>query len=225
MILLRHELGPGTLYVCAKCGMQLTRVSLLESKNFHGNSGPAILVTNIWNFRAGPKEKKQLITGPHTIQDTFCRGCNTRLGWGYVNALDESQKYKEGKFILELKYVDEVLAKVKIHDRAPTGRFIEEALAAKQKREAGSAGKRKDCSSKRGATQGQNTKDKDADETRKRSKKNHKKKQKKQKEKLEREAKRSAANAQDRAASSQSPRSSTTPLATGAVPPAPSTGS
>lgn len=42
-----------------------------------------------------------LITGLHTVCDCYCITCNSVLGWKYEVAYEESQKYKEGKFILE----------------------------------------------------------------------------------------------------------------------------
>jgi hypothetical protein len=42
-----------------------------------------------------------LITGLHTVCDIYCITCNCVLGWKYEFAFEESQKYKEGKFILE----------------------------------------------------------------------------------------------------------------------------
>ena len=43
------------------------------------------------------------MTGMHTVADIRCAGetCGSVLGWKYVAAEDESQKYKVGKFILE----------------------------------------------------------------------------------------------------------------------------
>ena len=35
------------------------------------------------------------------MADIYCNACETRLGWKYVEAFEDSQKYKEGKFILE----------------------------------------------------------------------------------------------------------------------------
>jgi hypothetical protein len=35
------------------------------------------------------------------VADVFCVGCNERLGWFYHKASDSSQKYKEGKYLLE----------------------------------------------------------------------------------------------------------------------------
>jgi hypothetical protein len=63
------------------------------------------------------------MTGRHTVRDIFCTSCQTVLGWKYVRkrmslrgllsavltadhlkekAFEDSQKYKEGKYILEV---------------------------------------------------------------------------------------------------------------------------
>lgn len=48
---------------------------------------------------------RQLVTGAHTVSDISCRTCGSVLGWKYVEAEEESQRYKVGKFILETKRV------------------------------------------------------------------------------------------------------------------------
>jgi len=48
---------------------------------------------------------RQLVTGAHTVSDISCRSCGSVLGWKYVDAAEETQKYKVGKFILETKRV------------------------------------------------------------------------------------------------------------------------
>jgi hypothetical protein len=42
-----------------------------------------------------------LITGLHTVADIYCSCCQQVLGWKYEQAFEESQKYKEGKYIIE----------------------------------------------------------------------------------------------------------------------------
>jgi hypothetical protein len=49
----------------------------------------------------GPKEDRLLITGLHTVADIYCSCCQQVLGWKYEQAFEESQKYKEGKYIIE----------------------------------------------------------------------------------------------------------------------------
>lgn len=53
------------------------------------------------NCTLGPKEERLLITGLHTVADIECAACGSVLGWKYETAFEESQKYKEGKFIVE----------------------------------------------------------------------------------------------------------------------------
>jgi hypothetical protein len=50
----------------------------------------------------GPKSREEhFTTGRHVVVDIFCTCCNQLLGWKYVVAFEKSQKYKEGKFILD----------------------------------------------------------------------------------------------------------------------------
>lgn len=39
------------------------------------------------------------------MSDISCRSCGSVLGWKYVEAAEDAQKYKVGKFILETKRV------------------------------------------------------------------------------------------------------------------------
>jgi hypothetical protein len=48
---------------------------------------------------------RQLVTGAHMVSDISCRGCGCVLGWKYVHAEEEAQRYKIGKFILETKKI------------------------------------------------------------------------------------------------------------------------
>jgi hypothetical protein len=49
----------------------------------------------------GPAEDRLLITGLHSVCDIFCKRCKNLVGWTYARAYEASQKYKEGKFIIE----------------------------------------------------------------------------------------------------------------------------
>lgn len=81
------------------------------------------------NVSAGENEDRQMLTGMHTVADIFCVGCGSIVGWKYVRlvtvlheydffylyvefssyhfgffqetAHEKSQKYKEGKSVLE----------------------------------------------------------------------------------------------------------------------------
>lgn len=50
-----------------------------------------------------------MLSGLHTVADIFCCCCGQIVGWKYEAAHERSQKYKEGKFVLERgRIVDEV---------------------------------------------------------------------------------------------------------------------
>ncbi|KAI3958478.1 hypothetical protein MKW98_011166 [Papaver atlanticum] len=53
------------------------------------------------NFTVGETEERMMMTGVHSVCDIFCVGCGSIVGWKYVAAQEKSQRYKEGKFILE----------------------------------------------------------------------------------------------------------------------------
>ena len=70
------------------------------------------------NVIEGEPNDRQMTTGNHTVRDIYCCKCGATLGWKYVRALrasllcaaadvpqdyayETSQKYKEGKYILE----------------------------------------------------------------------------------------------------------------------------
>ncbi|KAJ4840915.1 hypothetical protein Tsubulata_001111 [Turnera subulata] len=84
---------------------QGTRERILSSKTTfqvrQGRHGRAFLFSHAMNIMVGPKEDRQLITGLHTVADVYCCDCREVLGWKYERAYEETQKYKEGKFILE----------------------------------------------------------------------------------------------------------------------------
>lgn len=89
------------IYACAKCGAHLSQYRLILSKDFHGHSGRAYLFERCINTFLGPREDRPLVTGLHTVADLFCVVCHQQVGWKYLEAFDESQKYKEGRIILE----------------------------------------------------------------------------------------------------------------------------
>jgi hypothetical protein len=65
------------------------------------SAGRAYLFDNCVNVSVGPAEDRRLITGLHSVCDIFCKRCKTKVGWTYARAYERSQKYKEGKFIIE----------------------------------------------------------------------------------------------------------------------------
>jgi hypothetical protein len=53
------------------------------------------------NVNVGSKDDRMMTTGLHTVCDIFCVACGAILGWKYLVAFEKSQRYKEGKFILD----------------------------------------------------------------------------------------------------------------------------
>ena len=76
------------------------------SKAFQGQSGQAYLFESAVNVYTGPKMERVLMTGLHVVCDLYCVHCHSPLGWYYVDAYEESQKYKVGKFILEKAHME-----------------------------------------------------------------------------------------------------------------------
>mmetsp|Transcript_364 Transcript_364/g.761 ORF Transcript_364/g.761 Transcript_364/m.761 type:complete len:291 (-) Transcript_364:194-1066(-) len=92
--------GP-QVYACQQCRTHLTSHDDIISKSFHGRRGRAYLFDQCVNVTEGTPEDRLLITGLHSVCDIFCQRCNTLVGWTYKRAYEASQKYKEGKFIIE----------------------------------------------------------------------------------------------------------------------------
>ncbi|KAK7516055.1 yippee family protein [Phyllosticta citriasiana] len=119
---------------CTRCLTDLCLTSQIISKGFTGRHGRAYLVAppnpypragtsastsssdsgtpaslrsenNLPNTHTHKPVPRQLVTGAHTVSDISCALCGAVLGWKYVAAEEESQKYKVGKFILETKRV------------------------------------------------------------------------------------------------------------------------
>ncbi|KZP34395.1 yippee-domain-containing protein [Athelia psychrophila] len=88
-------------YSCSQCSAAIALQDELVSKSFSGRDGRGFLMHSAVNVKLGRKEERPLLTGVHTVADVFCMGCNDRVGWFYHKAADPSQKYKEGKYLLE----------------------------------------------------------------------------------------------------------------------------
>ncbi|KAJ4303710.1 hypothetical protein N0V90_002611 [Kalmusia sp. IMI 367209] len=109
---------------CSKCLTDLIPTSSIISKGFTGRHGRAYLVApppassvtgdvppadmkpgDLPNTHIHKPVPRQLVTGAHTVSDISCRNCGSVLGWKYVEAEEQNQRYKVGKFILETKRV------------------------------------------------------------------------------------------------------------------------
>ncbi|XP_012632158.1 protein yippee-like 1 isoform X1 [Microcebus murinus] len=92
-------------YSCIHCRAHLANHDELISKSFQGSQGRAYLFNSVVNVGCGPAEERVLLTGLHAVADIHCENCKTTLGWKYEHAFESSQKYKEGKFIIELAHM------------------------------------------------------------------------------------------------------------------------
>mmetsp|Transcript_4598 Transcript_4598/g.6340 ORF Transcript_4598/g.6340 Transcript_4598/m.6340 type:complete len:242 (+) Transcript_4598:89-814(+) len=93
-------LGP-SVYSCGECRVHHLSSDGVISKGFQGRGGKAFLVENLVNYWKGPPAERMLMTGLHAVADVYCTGCDTLIGWTYERAFEHSQKYKEGKFVIE----------------------------------------------------------------------------------------------------------------------------
>eukprot|EP00879_Flechtneria_rotunda_P025080 GHRR01026625.1.p1 GENE.GHRR01026625.1~~GHRR01026625.1.p1 ORF type:complete len:164 (-),score=12.99 GHRR01026625.1:857-1348(-) len=80
---------------------------VVRMQQFHSKNGPAWLFQRCINVVCGPKEERLMTTGMHIVKDISCTRCMQVVGWKYEEAHEESQKYKEGKYILERAHVVE----------------------------------------------------------------------------------------------------------------------
>ena len=99
----------GRSYRCKFCKTHLALADDLISRAFHCRRGKAYLFNNAVNFTMGVLEERMMLSGLHTVADIFCCCCAQIIGWKYESAHEKSQKYKEGKFVLERgRIVDEI---------------------------------------------------------------------------------------------------------------------
>ncbi|KAH8120548.1 yippee-like protein [Phellopilus nigrolimitatus] len=104
----RQYLAGSRIYGCSKCRTHLATIHTMISRAFNGQHGRAYLFDSVVNVIEGEPSERQMTTGNHTVRDIYCVKCGTTLGWKYDFAYDLSQKYKEGKYILERQLLVDV---------------------------------------------------------------------------------------------------------------------
>ncbi|CAL4924642.1 unnamed protein product [Urochloa decumbens] len=109
------DLGsPTAVFRCRRCRLDAASTGDLVSREFYGRINRAYLFDRVVNITLGPIEERNFTTGRHTVNDIYCICCQEMLGWRYFSQVNlyrmmclqekayvGSQKYKEGKFILE----------------------------------------------------------------------------------------------------------------------------
>jgi len=97
----REFLVSPRIYTCSGCDTHLTDEQHIISKTFQGRLGRAFLFEKAVNVVRGPAESRILVSGAHKVADLRCTMCNNLLGWIYLHAKDQNQKYKEGRILFE----------------------------------------------------------------------------------------------------------------------------
>ncbi|NXY58356.1 YPEL1 protein, partial [Callaeas wilsoni] len=95
-------------YSCIHCRAHLANHDELISKAKKKHTYAVNIISPFFprvNVGCGPAEERVLLTGLHAVADIYCENCKTTLGWKYEHAFESSQKYKEGKFIIELAHM------------------------------------------------------------------------------------------------------------------------
>uniref|UniRef100_A0A8D0HFJ7 Protein yippee-like n=1 Tax=Sphenodon punctatus TaxID=8508 RepID=A0A8D0HFJ7_SPHPU len=92
-------------YSCIHCRAHLANHDELISKVRSLWGCPQYAKQPVVNVGCGPAEERVLLTGLHAVADIYCENCKTTLGWKYEHAFESSQKYKEGKYIIELAHM------------------------------------------------------------------------------------------------------------------------
>nr|CAH8875760.1 unnamed protein product [Trichobilharzia regenti] len=96
-----EHMGGNRVIHCQYCETPLTNRSEILSTRFTGATGRAFLFNRVVNIVHSDIQDRVMLTGRHLVRDVVCIKCNTKLGWMYEHAMEESQRYKEGKVILE----------------------------------------------------------------------------------------------------------------------------
>ncbi|KAI9320884.1 peptidylprolyl isomerase [Dichotomocladium elegans] len=105
----RTFLEGSSVYGCSNCKTHLSTSDAVLSRQFIGQFGQAYLFDSVVNVVEGKAEDRKMATGVHTVKDISCVRCKTLLGWIYIRAHDQENKYKEGKCILERKLLANIV--------------------------------------------------------------------------------------------------------------------
>ncbi|KAF9811499.1 hypothetical protein IEO21_06583 [Rhodonia placenta] len=92
-----------TMLACKACRASIvSRSSVITEDGFRGYHGKAALVTDAPNTSPAAPSIMLMDTGAHTIAELACASCAAYLGWRVLRAHELSEKWKEGRCILEL---------------------------------------------------------------------------------------------------------------------------
>ncbi|KAI9759945.1 MAG: Intracellular distribution of mitochondria [Chaenotheca gracillima] len=94
-------LNSSRIYGCKSCKTHMANHDDIISRNFRGQHGKAYLFNAVVNITQAEAVERVMTTGKHVVRDIICRQCKETVGWKYDKAYESTEKYKEGKYILE----------------------------------------------------------------------------------------------------------------------------
>ncbi|CEP25246.1 MOH1 [Cyberlindnera jadinii] len=99
------EKTQATTFGCSGCRTHLSTSGLILSKDYRGHTGDAYLMDQVVNVTLGRREFRTMITGRYLVSDIMCHQCGHRVGWKYHQTDEKNQKFKEGRYILEVNTI------------------------------------------------------------------------------------------------------------------------
>lgn len=92
-------------YGCRHCRTHLSSSLQIISKDYRGKTGDAYLISSVLNVLEDKIETRSMLTGDYLVCDIQCNLCHKVLGWKYLKSEHKEQRYKEGKYILEVETI------------------------------------------------------------------------------------------------------------------------
>jgi len=83
----------------------VTKLCSRQTNPFYSLS--PVYLYQVVNLQYSEVQDRVMLTGRHMVRDVSCKNCNSKLGWIYEFATEDSQRYKEGRVILERALVRE----------------------------------------------------------------------------------------------------------------------
>ncbi|GEQ70750.1 hypothetical protein JCM33374_g4429 [Metschnikowia sp. JCM 33374] len=128
-----YEEKDNEVIVCNDCSAHLCLSNLVLSDQFWGSSGDAYLVDRLINIASDKQDlETSMRTGIYIINKIRCSQCKTVLGWFYKKAFKYSEFYKEGKYVIEKKYIRQIT------NHCTNARLTENAKLSKRRRSSAS---------------------------------------------------------------------------------------
>lgn len=117
------------IITCVECSSHLCLSNLIISDSFNGTNGAAYLVENVINIDVDPLlEQSKMRTGEYLTHKFKCHQCKQQLGWYYKKSFKQEESYKEGKYVIEKKFIRFIV------NNSSTSHLIEQAIKNKLKR-------------------------------------------------------------------------------------------